>query len=124
VKGKFVFKLKVKPNGQIDCYKACWVAKGFTQQWGDDYTETYVPMVVFENLRFILALVCLRNLEIHTMDVVLAFLHAELTEEIYVEQLEGYVDTDKPDHVCQLKKLLYGLKQAPYEWNKAINQQL
>jgi hypothetical protein len=100
IKGKFVFKLKVKPNGQIDHYKACWVAKGFMQQWGDDYTKTYVPVVVFKNLWFILALACLQNLEIHTMDIVLAFLHAELVKEIYVEQLEGYVNTNKPDHVC------------------------
>ncbi len=54
---------------------------------GDNYTKTYAPVVVFKNLRFILMLACLRNLEIHTMDVVLAFLHTELTEEIYVEQL-------------------------------------
>jgi len=40
-----------------------------------------------------------------------AFLHGNLEEEIYIQQLEGFVLPRKEDHVCRLKKFLYGLKQ-------------
>jgi hypothetical protein len=46
------------------------------------------------------------------MDVVAAFLHSPLEEEIYIEQPEGYVDPDHPDWVCHLLKSLHGLKQG------------
>ncbi|GKF46894.1 retrovirus-related pol polyprotein from transposon TNT 1-94, partial [Tanacetum coccineum] len=39
-----------------------------------------------------------------------------LKEEVYVSQLEGFVDEDNPSHVYKLKKALYGLKQAPRAW--------
>ncbi|GJS04303.1 retrovirus-related pol polyprotein from transposon TNT 1-94 [Tanacetum coccineum] len=50
------------------------------------------------------------------MDVKTAFLNGELKEEVYVSQLEGFVDQDNPSHVYKLKKDLYGLKQAPCAW--------
>ncbi len=64
------------------------------------------------------------DLEIHQMDVEAAFLHAPLTEEVYVAQPEGYIDKEHPNYVCRLRKSLYGLKQAPYEWNRAIDEHL
>ncbi|GJU83314.1 retrotransposon protein, putative, unclassified [Tanacetum coccineum] len=45
-----------------------------------------------------------------------AFLNGELKKEVYVSQLEGFVDQDNPSHVYKLKKALYGLKQAPHAW--------
>nr|GEY31378.1 retrotransposon protein, putative, unclassified [Tanacetum cinerariifolium] len=45
-----------------------------------------------------------------------AFLNGELKEEVYVSQLEGFVDQDNPSHVYKLKKALYGLKQVPHTW--------
>nr|GFC28404.1 copia protein [Tanacetum cinerariifolium] len=50
------------------------------------------------------------------MDVKTAFLNGGLKEEVYVSQLEGFVDQDNPSHVYKLKKVLYGLKQAPRAW--------
>ncbi|GKD22221.1 retrovirus-related pol polyprotein from transposon TNT 1-94 [Tanacetum coccineum] len=39
-----------------------------------------------------------------------------LREEVYVSQLDGFVDPDNPNHVYRLKKALYGLKHAPRAW--------
>ena len=50
------------------------------------------------------------------MDIKIAFLHGDLHEDIYVQQLEGFVEKDKENLVCKLKKNLYGLKQTPREW--------
>ncbi|GJR45969.1 retrovirus-related pol polyprotein from transposon TNT 1-94 [Tanacetum coccineum] len=50
------------------------------------------------------------------MNVKTAFLNGELKEEVYVSQLEGFVDPDHLTHVYRLKKALYGLKQAHRAW--------
>ena len=50
------------------------------------------------------------------MDVKSAFLNGMLQEEVYVEQLKGFVDSHRPYDVYKLKKALYGLKQAPWAW--------
>ncbi|GJU98517.1 ribonuclease H-like domain-containing protein [Tanacetum coccineum] len=46
----------------------------------------------------------------------MSFLNGELKEEVFVSQLEGFVDQENPSHVYKLKKALYGLKQAPHAW--------
>lgn len=120
---RWLFKVKCKANSLIDRFKARWVAKGYSQLFGIDFDETFSPIIRLENLRLLLA-IALPGLAIHQMDVDNAFLNAELTEEIYVEQPEGFEDRDHPDYVCQLQKSLYGLKQAPLEWNRTIDAHL
>ena len=55
------------------------------------------------------------------MDVKTAFLQGDLEEEIYMKQPDGYIDEERPDYVCKLKKSIYGLKQAARCWNVAID---
>ena len=61
----------------------------------------------------LIAIATLHNLDIHQMDVKIAFLNGELNEEIYMEQPEGFVIKGQKYKVCKLVKILYGLKQAP-----------
>jgi hypothetical protein len=58
------------------------------------------------------------------MDVKSAFLNGYLSEEIYMEQPEGFKLSDNPDLVCNLKKYLYGLKQAPRAWYHRLDTYL
>nr|GEW02643.1 retrotransposon protein, putative, Ty1-copia subclass [Tanacetum cinerariifolium] len=71
--------------------------------------------------KMILAIVALRNLEVHQMDVKTAFLIGDLEEEIYTNQPEGLIAPGQEGKVCRLVKSLYGLKQAPKQWNQKFD---
>lgn len=70
---KWVFKTKRDENGRIERHKARLVAKGFTQKEGIDYTETFSPVSTKDSFRIIMALVAHFNMELHQMDVKIAF---------------------------------------------------
>ena len=61
----------------------------------------------------LIAIAAIHNLEIHQMDVKIAFLNGDLDEEIYMEQPEWIIVPGQEKKVCRLVKSLYGLKQAP-----------
>ena len=87
---KWVFKMKYKEDGSIERYKARPVAKGYAQQHGVDYDETFSPVVRFSSIRVLLSFALQQNMHVHQMDVVTAFLHGKLEEEIYMTQPSGY----------------------------------
>ena len=93
-------------------YKARLVVKGYEQQEGIDYTETYAPVAMLKTVRILLALAAYFDWEVQQMDVVTAFLNPALNEEVYMAHPEGFEEDGK---VCLLQKTLYGLKQAPRE---------
>lgn len=69
----------------------------------------------------LIAIAALNGLDIHQMDVKMAFLNGELNEEIYMEQPEGFVASGQEKKVCRLVKSLYGLKQAPKKWHEKFD---
>ncbi|GJT51833.1 retrovirus-related pol polyprotein from transposon TNT 1-94 [Tanacetum coccineum] len=89
------------------------VAKGYKQEEGIDFKESFAPVARLEAICMFIALAAHKNITIFQMDVKTAFLNGLLKEEVYVSQPDGFVDPDFPDHVYMLKKALYGLKQAP-----------
>nr|GEX34903.1 copia protein [Tanacetum cinerariifolium] len=70
----------------------------------------------FDAVRMFATFTAHKNIAIFKMDVKTAFLNGPLKEEVYVSQLDGFVDLDFPYHVYRLKKALYSLKQAPRAW--------
>ncbi|GJV11833.1 pol polyprotein, partial [Tanacetum coccineum] len=120
-KGKGKDKKKMKADGTIDKYKARLVIQGFRQREGLDYFDTYSPVTRITLIRTIIAIVALRNLEIHQMDVKTAFLNGDLEEEIYMNQPEGFIAPGQEGKVCRLVKSLYGLKQAPKQWHQKFD---
>nr|GEW22054.1 hypothetical protein [Tanacetum cinerariifolium] len=96
--------------------KACLVAKGYCQEEGIDFEESFATVARIEAIRIFIANYSNKNMTIYKMDVKTAFLNGELCEVVYVSQPEGFVDQDKPNRVYRLKKALYGLKQAPRAW--------
>ncbi|KAH9678145.1 Integrase catalytic domain-containing protein [Citrus sinensis] len=107
-----------RPIGRkwVEKYKARLVVKGFSQREGIDYTETYSPVSTKDSFRIIMALVAHFNLELHQMDVKTTFLNGSLSEDVYMMQPDGFVETDRENMVCKLKRSIYGLKQASRQW--------
>jgi transposase InsO family protein len=116
---KWIFKTKFNESGQIDKCKARLVAKGYSQKYGIDYNEVFAPVARWETIRSVLACAASNNWFVYQLDVKSAFLHGELSEDIYVEQPLGYHKGDSRK-VYKLKKALYGLKQAPRAWYSKI----
>ncbi len=56
VGSKWVFKTKIDADGKIECYKARLVAQGFSQKLGNDYDETFCPVVRLESVRTLVAM--------------------------------------------------------------------
>lgn len=119
---KWVFKLQRKESGEVKRFEARLCARGFRQQPGLDYTETFSPVVRYDSLRVVLAIATHQDLEMVQFDVRTAFLHGILEEEIYMKIPEGLqVSGDENRLVCKLNKALYGLKQASRCWNQTFS---
>jgi hypothetical protein len=116
--GKWVFKVKRGPHGEVVRHKCRWVVRGFTQEEGVDYDETFASVVKPMSYKALLAIAAALDLEIEQMDVKTAFLYGNIDHEIYVEQPHHM--TDGTAKVCKLRKALYGLKQAPRIWYQTL----
>ena len=111
---KWIYKIKTRSDGSIECYKARLVAKGFTQEYGIDYEETFAPVARISSVHTLLAVAATSKWDLFQMDVKNAFLNGDLREEVYMQPLLSlFVESNK---VCRLRHALYGLKQAPRAW--------
>ena len=116
VGSKWVYTTKENPDGSKR-YKARFVARGFSQKKGIDYGETS-PTTNITSIRILMQMVVQYDLIVHQMDVRMAYLHAPIDYEIFVEQPEGF-KTNKL--VYRLNKSLYELKQSGRNWNKMLH---
>ncbi|GJZ34042.1 retrovirus-related pol polyprotein from transposon TNT 1-94 [Tanacetum coccineum] len=110
---KWLFKVKLDEFEEVLKNKTRLVAKGYRQEEGIDFEESFAPAARIEAIRIFIANDAHKNMVVYQMDVKTAFLNGVLREDVYVSQPEGFVDQDHPNYVYRLKKILYGLKQAP-----------
>nr|GEY21447.1 hypothetical protein [Tanacetum cinerariifolium] len=92
------------------------VAKGYRQEEGIDFEESFALIARLEAVQMFIAYATHKNIIIFQMDVKTDFFNGLLKEEVYVSQPEGFIDPEFPNHVYRLKKALYDLKQAPHAW--------
>ena len=116
VGSRWVYAVKEHSDGSLERYKARVVAKGFTQKYGLDYKETFAPVAKMNTVSLLLALAAHWGWIMQQYDVKNAFLHGDLTKEIYMAlppEYSSLVPSTQASVVCRLRKSLYGLKQSP-----------
>nr|GFA24497.1 retrovirus-related Pol polyprotein from transposon TNT 1-94 [Tanacetum cinerariifolium] len=118
---KWIYKVKLDEYGDVLKNKAKLVAKGYRQEKGIDFEESFALVARIENIRIFIANAASKNMTIYQINVKTAFLNGELKEEVYVCQPEGFVDPDHPTHVYRLKKDLNGLKHAYWAWYDTLS---
>ncbi|GKD97026.1 retrovirus-related pol polyprotein from transposon TNT 1-94 [Tanacetum coccineum] len=107
---KWLWKNKNDAKNIVIRNKSRLVAKGYKQEEGIDFKESFAPFARLEAIKMFVAFAAHKNITIFQMDVKTTFLNGPLKEEVYVSQPDGFVNLDFPDHVYKLKKALYGLK--------------
>ncbi|GJT88257.1 retrovirus-related pol polyprotein from transposon TNT 1-94 [Tanacetum coccineum] len=93
-----------------------WNEAIYRQEEGINFEESFAPVTRLEAVRIFVAYAAHKSFTIYQMDVKTTFLNSPLKEEVYVKQLDGFVDPYHPDKVYRLRKALYVLKQAPRAW--------
>nr|GEV14417.1 hypothetical protein [Tanacetum cinerariifolium] len=102
--------------------KAQLVAKGYAQEEGIDFEESFAPVARLEAVRIFITYAAHKSFPIYQMDVKMTFLNGPVKEEVYVAQPNEFVDPDHPEKVYRLGKAFYGLKQAPRAWYDELSK--
>ncbi|GKD23267.1 putative ribonuclease H-like domain-containing protein [Tanacetum coccineum] len=114
---KWLFKNKHDEENTVIRNKTRLVVRGYRQEEGIDFEESFALVARMEAIRIFLAYAAHKSFTVFQIDVKTTFLHGTLKEDVYVCQPEGFIDADHPSHVYKLKKAPYGLKQAPRAWS-------
>ncbi|KAG9088819.1 hypothetical protein FRC06_001830, partial [Ceratobasidium sp. 370] len=119
---RWVLAHKCNEAGDIIRYKARLVAKGFTQKPGQDFDNTFAPVLRLDALRILSSLANYDDWDIRQLDVVGAFLNGKLEEELCMDQIPHVEDGTR--QVLHLHRTIYGLKQSAHVWNCALDNKL
>ncbi|CAI7859878.1 unnamed protein product [Closterium sp. NIES-53] len=116
VSGMWIFRVK-RPPGSPPVFKARYVARGFSQQQGVDFFQTFSPTPKMTTLRVLLHVAAQRDYELHSLDFSTAFLQGSLHEEIWLRCPPGFTRSFPAGAQWSLRRPVYGLRQAPREWH-------
>nr|GEZ90563.1 ribonuclease H-like domain-containing protein [Tanacetum cinerariifolium] len=104
---KRLWKNKNDEDQTVICNKARLVAKGYAHEEGIDFEESFALVVRLEAVRIFIAYAAHKSFLIYQMDVKTEFLNGLLKEEVYVAQLDGFVDPDHPEKPKYTLKILH-----------------
>ena len=116
-----MYKIKRDVDGNIAQFKARWVVKGYLQQFGVDFDQTFAAVVKPMAFRALFAIAAYYNLNIDQMDVKAAFLYGLIDQLIYVEIPKRSKTEANKNMVCRLLKALYCLKQSLGLWYEKLS---
>lgn len=105
---------KYETDGSIKRYKVCLLAKGFTQTYDINYTETFALIAKINTVQILLSLATNLCWTLHQLDIKNAFLNGKLEEEIYMSQTLRFEEKSRSQIMCKLNKSLYELKQSAW----------
>lgn len=117
----WVYDIKWDGEGNRIKDKARLVGKGYTQQLGIDYNETWAAVTRLESVRITAAVAAKLNLKLWRIDFVGAYLNSLTKEDIYMKQPEGFVETGYEDHVAKLVHTIYGTMQGAHDWYETLS---
>ncbi|CAI7846292.1 unnamed protein product [Closterium sp. NIES-54] len=123
VSGMWIFRVK-GPPGSPPVFKACYVARGFSQRQGVDYFQTFSPTPKMTTLRVLLHVAAHRDYDLHSLDFSTAFLQGSLHEEIWLRRPPGFTGSFPASTQWSLWRPVYGLRQAPCEWHDTLRTTL
>lgn len=110
---KWIFKVKLSPNGEITKYKERLLAKEFLQKHGIDFNEVYAPISKLDKIILVVVIATYKLRKMHQLDVKLDFLNGLLEDEVNVKQPPGFEVKGQERNVYKVRKTLYGLKKIP-----------
>ncbi|CAI7811577.1 unnamed protein product [Closterium sp. NIES-53] len=123
VSGMWIFTVK-RPPGSPPVFKARYIARGFSQQQGVDFFQTFSPTPKMTTLRVLLHFAAQRDYELHSLDFSTAFLQGSLHEEIWLRHPPGFTGSFPAGTQWSLRRPVYGLRQAPREWHDTLRTTL
>ncbi|CAI7883554.1 unnamed protein product [Closterium sp. NIES-54] len=123
VSGMWIFRVK-RPPGSPPAFKACYVARGFSQRQEVDFFQTFSPTPKMTTLWVLLHVAAQRDYELHSLDFSTAFLQGSLHEEIWLRRPPGFTGSFPAGTQWSLRRPVYGLRQAPREWHDTLRTTL
>ncbi|CAI7770427.1 unnamed protein product, partial [Closterium sp. NIES-54] len=123
VSGMWTFRVK-RPPGSPPAFKARYIARGFSQQQGVDFFQTFSPTPKMTTLRVPLHVAAQRDYKLHSLDFSTSFLQGSLHEEIWLRRPPGFTGSFPAGTQWSLRRPVYGLRQAPREWHDTLRTTL
>ncbi len=118
----WVYDIKWDGEGNQIKDKARVVGKGYTQQLGVDYNETWAGVTRLESVRMTAAVAAKLDLKLWRIDFVGAYLNSVTKEDIYMKQPEGFIQPGFEDYVCKLVHTIYGTMQGAHDWYETLTK--
>ncbi|XP_021837050.2 uncharacterized protein [Spinacia oleracea] len=117
---KWMYMIKLDKHGTIGRNRESLVVKGYNQQEGTNFEETFAPFARLETIRTLIVFVAFTEIKLYQMDVKCVSLNEYLEKDVYVEQPPGSENPEFSNHIYKREKALYGLRQATRSWYENI----